>query len=101
MTLRDHDRLESLMAYKPLASKPAILFNASEGIHPVFCNPFGKWPLRSLRDDEIVCPGDVIEDIEGGDRVAVKEGGFYDGVIGYKVKQVKELDRVFDVLRPE
>ena len=93
MTLRDHDHLSNVL----------ILYGGVRGGGMSQMTMLKPRPtkLRSLKDTEIVQPGDVVEDMASGDRVQVAKGTFYEGVAGYATRQVKELDRVFDVLRPE
>lgn len=54
---------------------------------------------RSLRNDEVVQRGDLIEDIQGGDVAPVQRGNFYAMVRGFKAGSVREMPNVNDILR--
>jgi hypothetical protein len=55
--------------------------------------------FRSLKDNETVRRGDLIEDIQHGDIAPVKRGKFYAMVQGFKAGSVRQMPNVNDILR--
>lgn len=87
MQLRNHDRLEVILAYRGVPRKPRIL-------------SMRKLPtLQPLQPDERIRNGDIIEDLETGTRERVTKSGFYGFLRGIAVKKAKDMPAIFDVLR--
>jgi hypothetical protein len=57
--------------------------------------------FRSLKDDEKILPGDIIEDLSTGKRTKVNLHTFYGFLRGQKPSQARQLPDINDVLRQQ
>lgn len=55
--------------------------------------------FRTVRDNEPLQAGDVIEDILHGDYAPVTKGSFYGDLVGFHAGAVRKLPMVNNVLR--
>lgn len=60
-----------------------------------------KTELKSLQNNDKIQFGDVVEDLQAGERVKVTRSSFYRFLRGQKAGQARELPQVYDVLRPQ
>lgn len=60
-----------------------------------------KTELKSLQNNDKIQFGDVVEDLQAGERVKVTRSSFYRFLRGQKASQARELPQVYDVLRPQ
>jgi len=60
-----------------------------------------KVKSRRLEPHEFMQYGDVVEDIQAGDRSKAEKGSFYGSLVGLSVSQIKQLPQVADVFREE
>jgi hypothetical protein len=56
--------------------------------------------FRYLHSYETIREGDIVEDLQAGDRARVAHDSFYGFLLGRSVDQAKQLPAVVDVLRP-
>lgn len=59
--------------------------------------------IRSRRLDpyEKLRYGDIVEDLEAGDRSRAEKGSFYGSLVGTPIYQIKQLPQVNEVIREE
>lgn len=60
-----------------------------------------KIKSRRLDPHEFMQYGDVVEDIQAGDRSRAEKGSFYGSLVGLPIHQIKQLPQVADVFREE
>lgn len=98
MTLRDHDRLQTILTAFQQDRAQAQSTLLSQKRRSAFVTGV---VFRPMEDNEVVKAGDFVEDIDSGDAVRVCRNTHYDFAEGMTVAKLKELPRVFGVVRPE
>lgn len=98
MHMTNFDHLSIIVGtYQPRGPRAALVSDIPAGRST---RPAGALRMRRLHDYEVIRSGDVVEDVQAGDRAQVRRGGFYEAVIGYSVGEAKKLPAVHDILRP-
>lgn len=96
MHMTNFDHLSIIVGtYQPRGAKAALTSDIPAGGRATRAGG-----MRRLHDYEVIRSGDVVEDVQAGDRAQVRRGGFYEAVIGYSVGEAKKLPAVHDILRP-
>lgn len=54
---------------------------------------------RRLEPYEQLRYGDIVEDVQAGDRSRAEKGSFYGSLVGITASQVKQLPQVHEVIR--
>lgn len=72
------------------------ILGAFVGMSPVL-----KIKSRRLGSHEQLRYGDIVEDIQAGDRSRAEKGTFYGSLVGLTASQVKQLPHVYEVIREE